>query len=88
MVPCRGDLRLAVLGLAPEDNAVRGFNEYVAARGRVAAARWNERGVEPAAAADDAELLCRPHLDLAGVIPTVWEARAYLAGRSPAEAPN
>ena len=47
------------------------------------AARWSEQGVETAAAADDAELLRRLYLDLAGVIPTVWEARAYLADERP-----
>jgi hypothetical protein len=43
------------------------------------AARWKRDGVEPAAAADDAELLRRLSLDLTGVVPTAWEVREYLA---------
>jgi hypothetical protein len=47
------------------------------------AARWIEQGVEPAAPADDGELLRRLYLDLTGVIPTVWETRAYLTDARP-----
>ncbi len=46
-------------------------------------ARWRAASVEPAAAADDAELLRRLYLDLTGVISSVWETRAYLADSRP-----
>ncbi len=47
------------------------------------AARWTQLGVEPAELADDGEILRRLYLDLAGTIPTVWEAREFLADSSP-----
>ncbi len=47
------------------------------------AARWAEHEIKPAPPADDAELLRRLYLDLVGVVPTVWEARAYLADQRP-----
>jgi hypothetical protein len=46
------------------------------------AARWNERDVKPAAAADDAEFLRRVYLALSGKIPSVAEVREFLKDRS------
>src|SRR5262245_61350844 len=45
-------------------------------------ADWRARGITPAPAADDAEYVRRVYLDLAGRIPKVAEARAFLADRS------
>ncbi|HTU23443.1 MAG TPA: DUF1549 and DUF1553 domain-containing protein [Gemmataceae bacterium] len=45
--------------------------------------RWGEAKIEPAPSADDAEYLRRVYLDLAGRIPSVEEARTFLADRRP-----
>lgn len=45
-------------------------------------AHWKQHELEPAAAADDAELLRRLTLDLAGRIPTEQELDAFLADKS------
>lgn len=47
------------------------------------AARWERAGIAPAESADDAEWLRRVYLDLSGVIPSVWEAREFLASDEP-----
>src|SRR5262249_32655219 len=44
---------------------------------------WAEKGITPSAPAADAEFLRRVYLDLAGRIPTVAEARAFLADQRP-----
>jgi hypothetical protein len=46
-------------------------------------ARLQQEGVQPAAQADDANLLRRLTLDLVGRIPTVAETRAYIASTDP-----
>lgn len=45
--------------------------------------RWDKQSVVPTPPASDAELLRRLYLDLAGVVPTVSDARAYLADTRP-----
>lgn len=61
----------------------RSSDDAVARIDAVLEALWNERGVEPAKAASDEELLRRVYLDLAGRTPSVSEVRAYLADNSP-----
>src|SRR5262245_37379227 len=47
------------------------------------AAGWQKAGVTPAARSDDSEFLRRVTLDLAGRIPSVTEARQFLADKGP-----
>jgi hypothetical protein len=47
------------------------------------ARRWTETKVRPAPPADDGEFLRRVYLDLAGRIPSVSEARAFLDDKNP-----
>ncbi len=49
------------------------------------AARWSAEQIEPAPLADDAEFLRRVSLDIAGRIPSVSEAREFLASDAPAK---
>jgi hypothetical protein len=46
---------------------------------------WGNAGVAPAPGASDGEFLRRAYLDLTGKIPTVGEARAFLADKDPAK---
>ena len=46
---------------------------------------WNEAGLRPAQAADDATFLRRATLDLTGVIPEIGETRKFLAERDTAK---
>src|SRR5688500_7895186 len=49
----------------------------------VLAASWKDQRITPAEPATDAEFLRRVYLDLAGRVPTVAEARAFLADTRP-----
>jgi hypothetical protein len=49
---------------------------------QILSASWKEKGVKPAALADDAEFLRRLYLDLAGRIPDVQEVRKFLDDKS------
>lgn len=46
-------------------------------------AEWKKLGLSPAAVCDDAEFVRRVSLDLIGTLPTVDEARAFLASTEP-----
>src|SRR5262245_15781697 len=50
---------------------------------RLVEATWAAARVQPAAAADDAELLRRTTLDAIGRVPTLDEAESFLGDRAP-----
>src|SRR5262249_13670377 len=60
------------------DKAVREIADTI---DRHLPAAWRTAGVTPAARSDDAEFLRRVYLDLAGRIPSVTEARQFLADK-------
>jgi hypothetical protein len=59
----------------------RGADELAARIDRLLKDAWQKADVTPARPADDAEWLRRVYLDLAGRIPSVTEARTFLADR-------
>jgi hypothetical protein len=69
-----------VPGTAPP---VRDAQALAARIDELVAQRWAAVKVEPAPRADDAEFLRRAYLDLAGRIPSVAEARTFLADTRP-----
>ncbi len=84
----RHAMRLLVLGAplvcAGPLHAAEPLSEPKLARkiDQLLAARWQAEGVKPAALADDAEYLRRVYLDLIGRIPTLAEARTFLADQT------
>jgi hypothetical protein len=75
---------LLVVGTAAAGPAASGDAQALAAEiDRQVAHRWAEAGAVPAPRADDAEFVRRLYLDLAGRIPTVEEARSFLADDRP-----
>jgi mono/diheme cytochrome c family protein len=79
---------IAALAAAPAEPAAkpkeaRKFESVTAAIDTLIAEGWEQRGVKPAAPADDRAWCRRVHLDLAGRIPTQAEAEEFL--NAPAE---
>ncbi len=68
---------------AADGAPVEDLAPVVQAVDRLLEAHWQGQKVTPAAPADDATLLRRVMLDLAGRIPTVRSARAFAADKSP-----
>lgn len=73
-------LRAAVVSSEPAWQDVRSLTTWIDEH---LAARWQADGIAPAEAATDAQWLRRVYLDLAGVIPSVWEVREFLANETP-----
>ena len=59
--------------------------EIAAQIDRTLEAYWKEKGIRPAAAADDATFYRRLHLDLQGQIPSGQDARAFVENREEAK---
>jgi hypothetical protein len=81
-------LALALIGTGPAPGSTAPAADATAVAAlidRRLAEGWAAAGVAPAAAASDAEFLRRVSLDIAGKIPTVAEARAFLDDRDPAK---
>ncbi len=82
----RGGMLALVLAAGPAGAAPPPPDETQLLAARIdehIARRWTEAGAEPAARADDAEFVRRVYLDLAGRIPSVEEARSFLADDRP-----
>src|SRR5215212_8077541 len=76
---------LAAARAAPGAGPPAGDRDALALAARIdkhLAAGWSAAGVRPAPPADDAELLRRVSLHLAGRIPSVAEVREFLRDRS------
>src|SRR5262245_49374032 len=73
----------ALLWAAIDAGAASDARELTAKIDHLIAARLKAAGVEPAPRADDATFLRRVYLDLAGRIPSVAEARAFLKDQAP-----
>lgn len=88
LVAVEGSFRAVRAGPAEEgqgsgEQGLPSPRELAAQVDRLLAAGWQEAGVEPAAAADDAEWLRRLSLDLNGVIPSEELTRGFLASSEP-----
>jgi hypothetical protein len=67
---------------APKADRYKGADELAARIDQLMGDAWKKAGVTPARVADEAEWLRRVYLDLAGRIPSVTEARTFLADRA------
>lgn len=76
-------LGVTAASLSANESAEPPVAQLAAKIDRHIAARAERAGVSLAAPADDAEFLRRVYLDLTGTIPTVAEARAFLADNRP-----
>lgn len=69
--------------LAEDNEEERRLQQIIGKINQRLKAKWKEEGVKPAPLASDAEFLRRAYLDVAGRIPSVFEAREFLADKSP-----